>query len=147
MMDSKPFKPRRQSDFDVLKKVTNVDGTLQISADDTLATHAVIQESQVDVILEIERPTDRFDLRSIEDRRVIRVKLWSLKRPYMNTSTCLRVTGKSQSEMAKACEYAAAVLAEAQCGLYGDPHDTVACAKAGRRHYEELCKHLASRAA
>lgn len=138
---------RLQSDFDILKKTTLVGEAQAISADDTVMTDAILRESMVDILFEIEARRDVHDIRPTNDRRVIRVKVWSKVKPNLNSSTTIAVMGRSQSEMARACEYAAAALAERQCGLYGDNHNLVEIAKAGRDHFNELCRELARKRA
>lgn len=138
-----PLPERRQSDFDILNKTTVVEEARVVDSEDTLVTHGIVKEGRVDILFEIERPTDQYDIRSIAERRIVRVKVYSVAKPLLNSSTCISVKGRSQAEMARACEFAAAALAERQCGLYNDHHDPVEFAKLGRKRFNELCVHLA----
>lgn len=138
---------RLQSDFDVLKTTTKVAEAEALAQDRTLVTHGIVKESRVDILFEIERPQDIFDIRSVADRRVIRVKVHSVAKPNINRSTVIRVNNRSQSEMARACEFAAAAIGEQLCALYGDKFDPSELAKKGRQHFNELCAHLARAAA
>lgn len=135
---------RLASDFDVLKKTEVVADVAPVEG---TATHAIVGESRVDVLFIIQ---DQWDYSgdtpkwngTLADRRHIRVKVWSVKKPALFSYTDIKVSGKSASEMAKACEYAAAALAERQCALYGDAHEIVRCARAGFTHYKELVEYL-----
>lgn len=135
---------RLASDFDVLKKTEVVADAAPVEGQ---AAAAIVGESRVDVLFIIQ---DEWDYSgdqpkwngSLADRRNIRVKVWSVKKPALFSYTDIKVTGKNAAEMAKACEYAAAALAERQCALYGDNHEIVRCARAGFTHYKELVEHL-----
>ena len=128
---------RLESDFDILDKTTIVDDVAPVAG--AIATDAIVQESQVDVLLML---SPGWTPGTEGAHRLVRVKVWSKIKPTLFSYTDIPVPGKSQREMAKAVEYAAAALAERQCVLYGDMHEIARCALGARKHFIELCAYI-----
>jgi hypothetical protein len=108
-----------------------------------VATHGIVRESQVDVLFMM-APLMNDDgiIQSESDRRLIRIKVWSKKRPGLFSFTDIKCAGRSRDEMARACEFAAPALGERQEILYGDVHELSVLSKKAKEHFNELCAHL-----
>lgn len=136
----KKLPTRLQSDFKGIETITKVADAVPVES--AIATHAISNESMVDVLLMLEPRIDMYDVRSESDRRLIRVKLHSKVKPALFSYSDIVVKGKSVYEMAHAVEFLGGALAERQAIMYGDKHDPSECAKLARRHYAELCDYL-----
>jgi hypothetical protein len=107
------------------------------------ATHGIVRESQVDVLFMMAPVMDDEGIiRSESERRLIRIKVWSKKRPGLFSFTDIKCSGKSRAEMARACEFAAPALGERQEILYGDVHELSVLSRKAKEHFNELCDHM-----
>lgn len=130
----------REVDLTQLAKTETVDSAEYVPFAE--ATHAIVKESQVDILFMIPPQIDDLGiLHSIDDRlkkRLIRVKVWSKKRPELCSFTDIACAGKSQAEMSHAIEWAAPALGERQEILYGDKHELSRLSRDAVKHFGEL---------
>lgn len=103
--------------------------------------HAIVRESQVDLLFML-APEDYIGQPQL-DRALIRVKVWSVKRPELNSFTDIRIKGKTKDEITRAVEFAAPALGERQEILYGDKHELSVLSREAKKHYLSLCDEMA----
>lgn len=120
-----------------LKHTTSHHGSPDITpVGDTQLHSSIVRESPVDMEYRV-RGSERF----------IRIKVWCKTKEGLFRFTDIKVSG-SRDEMQQKCGVTAAILAEQLCELYGNlSAEPSECAKAGGRHFRELCDHLEAQAA
>lgn len=95
-------------------------------------THGIIRESQVDVLY----------MMTPDERRFIRVKVWSLVKKGLFRYSDIFVAGNSQTEMIKKCGMVAGVCAEGLIAQFKDLVDPSECARKAGQHFRELVEFI-----
>jgi len=131
--------PDKRPSLDELKHTQKSEGAAPEM--DLVTTHGVVKESQVDILL-MQAPRENLLLLPTSDNFYIRVKLWSKRRPELNSYSDIYCKGKTKAEVATACEFVAAGLAERQITLYMDSHDPYTIAKEAKKGFLALMSYL-----
>jgi len=118
-----------------LKGTTNMRDPRVMPVMNAVMTHGIVRESQVDILYMKDR----------QDRRLVRVKVWSKVRKNLFRYTDIAVQGNSRREMQAKCGIAAGAIAEQLIALYGDTLEPSECAKSAGKHFDELCAYLETR--